>query len=56
MASSSKKAGKANVNASSFFDLKAELAKHEDAFAKSKLVGKGRAEPIVGGAKKDKDK
>ncbi|KAG8747302.1 hypothetical protein FRC10_001481 [Ceratobasidium sp. 414] len=56
MASSSKKGGKASVNASSFFDLKAELAKHEDAFSKSKLAGKGRAEPIVGGAKKDKDK
>ncbi|KAG9099769.1 hypothetical protein FRC06_004868 [Ceratobasidium sp. 370] len=56
MASSSKKGGKASVNASSFFDLKAELAKHEDAFAKSKLAGKGRAEPIVGGVKKDKDK
>ncbi|QRV75163.1 hypothetical protein RhiJN_03178 [Ceratobasidium sp. AG-Ba] len=56
MASGSKKVGKANVNASSFFDLKAELAKHEDAFAKSKLVGKGRVEPIVGGVKKDKDK
>ncbi|KAF8604226.1 hypothetical protein BDV93DRAFT_522674 [Ceratobasidium sp. AG-I] len=50
-ASSSKK-GKANVNAASFFDLKAELSKQEDAFSKSKLLGKGKAEPIVGGAKR----
>ncbi|CAE6473489.1 unnamed protein product [Rhizoctonia solani] len=42
---------KQSVNAASFFDLKAELAKHEDAFAKSKLSGKDRAEPIVGGSK-----
>jgi hypothetical protein len=52
MASSSKKQSKASVNASSFFDLKAELSKHEDAFAKSKRAGKGRAEPIVGGVKR----
>ncbi|KAG8763657.1 hypothetical protein FRC11_014634 [Ceratobasidium sp. 423] len=48
---------KQTVNATSFFDLKAELAKHEDAFAKSKLSGKGKAEPIVGGGQRpDKKK
>ncbi|KDN44194.1 hypothetical protein RSAG8_05667, partial [Rhizoctonia solani AG-8 WAC10335] len=48
---------KQSVNAASFFDLKAELAKHEDAFAKSKLSGKGKTEPIVGGSKRpDKKK
>ncbi|CUA73381.1 Coiled-coil domain-containing protein 174 [Mus musculus] [Rhizoctonia solani] len=47
---------KQSVNAASFFDLKAELAKHEDAFAKSKLSGKGKAEPVVGGSKPDKKK
>ncbi|CAE6425844.1 unnamed protein product [Rhizoctonia solani] len=47
---------KQSVNAASFFDLKAELAKHEDAFAKSKL-SKGKVEPIVGGSKQpDKKK
>lgn len=43
---------KQTVNAGSFFDLKAELAKHEDAFSKSKLAGKGKAEPIIGGTKR----
>ncbi|KAH7341669.1 hypothetical protein B0J17DRAFT_647460 [Rhizoctonia solani] len=48
---------KQTVNAASFFDLKAELAKHEDAFSKSKLSGKGKAEPIVGASKQpDKKK
>ncbi|KAJ1307642.1 hypothetical protein OPQ81_001736 [Rhizoctonia solani] len=48
---------KSSVNAASFFDLKAELAKHEDAFAKSKLSGGGKAELIVGGSKRpDKKK
>ncbi|EUC54578.1 DUF4078 domain protein [Rhizoctonia solani AG-3 Rhs1AP] len=47
---------KQSVNAASFFDLKAELAKHEDAFAKSKLSSKGKVEPIVGGSKRPDQK
>ncbi|KAF8753315.1 hypothetical protein RHS01_07144 [Rhizoctonia solani] len=43
---------KQSVNAASFLDLKAELAKHEDAFTKSKSAGKGKAEPVVGGNKR----
>ncbi|CAE6380129.1 unnamed protein product [Rhizoctonia solani] len=47
---------KQSVNAASFLDLKAELAKHEDAFTKSKLSGKGKAEPVVGGSKRPEKK
>ncbi|KAF8734034.1 hypothetical protein RHS02_07261, partial [Rhizoctonia solani] len=43
---------KQSVNAASFLDLKAELAKHEDAFTKSKSAGKGKAEPVVGSNKR----
>jgi hypothetical protein len=45
------KAKAAGISASSFFDLKAELAKQEDDFAKSKAAGKGGA-MIVGGVKR----
>ncbi|CAE6343454.1 unnamed protein product [Rhizoctonia solani] len=47
---------KQSVNAASFLDLKAELAKHEDAFTKSKLSGKANAEPVVGGSKRPEKK
>lgn len=45
------KAKAAGINASSFFDLKAELAKQEDDFAKNKTAGKSHA-MIVGGVKR----
>lgn len=44
------KAKAAGVNASSFFDLKAELAKHEEEFFKNKAAGKSAA--VVGGVKR----
>ncbi|KAL0954779.1 hypothetical protein HGRIS_003729 [Hohenbuehelia grisea] len=44
------KAKAAGISASSFFDLKAELAKKEDEFSKNKAAGKSRA--IVGGVKR----
>ncbi|KAI0734212.1 hypothetical protein C8Q72DRAFT_454987 [Fomitopsis betulina] len=44
------KAKAAGVSASSFFDLKAELAKQEEDFAKNKAAGKGAA--LVGGVKR----
>lgn len=44
------KAKAAGVSASSFFDLKAELAKQEEEFAKNKAAGKGAA--LVGGVKR----
>ncbi|CAE6422921.1 unnamed protein product [Rhizoctonia solani] len=47
---------KQSVNAASFFDLKAELAKREDAFAKSKLSSKGKVEPVVGGSQRPDQK
>lgn len=47
MASKSKGKG---VSASSFFDLKAELSKQEQEFAKSKAAGKSNY--IVGGVKR----
>ncbi|KAL7279020.1 hypothetical protein ACG7TL_006853 [Trametes sanguinea] len=43
-----------SVSASSFFDLKAELAKKEQEFAKNKAAGKSAA--IVGGVKRDDKK
>ncbi|KAF7970840.1 hypothetical protein HWV62_22796 [Athelia sp. TMB] len=43
------KAKAAGISASSFFDLKAELAKQEEDFAKNKAAGKGRS--ITGGTK-----
>ncbi|OSD06315.1 hypothetical protein PYCCODRAFT_1464274 [Trametes coccinea BRFM310] len=48
------KAKAAGVSASSFFDLKAELAKKEQEFAKNKAAGKSAA--IVGGVKRDDKK
>lgn len=44
------KAKASGISASSFFDLKAELAKKEEDFAKSKAAGKSTA--LVGGIKK----
>lgn len=44
------KAKAAGISASSFFDLKAELSKQEDDFAKSKAAGKSTL--IVGGVKR----
>lgn len=44
------KAKAAGISASSFFDLKAELAKQEEDFTKSKSAGKSST--IVGGVKK----
>ena len=44
------KAKAAGVSASSFFDLKAELAKKEEEFAKNKAAGKSAA--LVGGVKR----
>jgi hypothetical protein len=44
------KARAAGVSASSFFDLKAELAKKEDEFAKTKAAGGSRY--VVGGMKR----
>lgn len=38
------------ISATSFFDLKAELSKHEADFAKAKASGKSTA--IVGGVKR----
>lgn len=38
------------MSASSFLDLKAELAKQEEDFAKNKAAGKGAA--LVGGVKR----
>ena len=38
----------ANVSSSSFFDLRAEIVKHEEEFAKNK----GKAKVIVGGVKR----
>lgn len=38
------------ISATSFFDLKAELSKHEADFAKAKAAGKSTA--IVGGVKR----
>lgn len=46
----SNKAKAAGVSASSFFDLKAELAKHEEEFTKNKAAGKSTA--LVGGVKR----
>ena len=40
----------AGVSASSFFDLKAELAKKEEEFTKSKAAGKSTS--LVGGVKR----
>ncbi|KAI9061043.1 hypothetical protein FKP32DRAFT_1667775 [Trametes sanguinea] len=48
------KAKAAGVSASSFFDLKAELAKKEQEFAKNKAAGKSAA--IEGGVKRDDKK
>ncbi|KAH9902782.1 hypothetical protein C8Q73DRAFT_634712 [Cubamyces lactineus] len=48
------KAKAAGVSASSFFDLKAELAKKEEEFAKTKTSGKETY--IVGGVKRDDKK
>ncbi|CDO72466.1 hypothetical protein BN946_scf184980.g7 [Trametes cinnabarina] len=45
------KAKAAGVSASSFFDLKAELAKKEEEFAKNKAAGKSNL--VVGGVKRD---
>jgi hypothetical protein len=45
------KAKAAGISASSFFDLKAELTKKEDEFAKNKAAGKKNA-MIVGGIKR----
>ena len=45
------KAKAAGISASSFFDLKAELGKQEEVFAKNKAAGKKNA-VIVGGAKR----
>lgn len=45
------KAKAAGISATSFFDLKAELAKQEDEFAKNKAAGKSIA-TIVGGVKR----
>lgn len=45
------KAKAAGISASSFFDLKAELAKQENDFAKNKAAGKSNA-MIVGGIKR----
>ena len=44
------KARAAGVSASSFLDLKAELAKKEEEFSKNKEVGKSAA--LVGGVKR----
>ena len=44
------KANAAGVSASSLFDLKAELAKQEEDFAKRKAAGKGSV--VVGGVKR----
>lgn len=44
------KARAAGVSATSFLDLKAELAKKEDEFARSKASGTSRA--IIGGVKR----
>lgn len=44
------KARAAGVSASSFFDLKAELAKKEEQFAKDKAAGKSTS--VVGGVKR----
>jgi hypothetical protein len=44
------KAKAAGISASSFFDLKAELGKQEDEFAKNKAPGKKNV--IVGGVKR----
>jgi hypothetical protein len=44
------KAKAAGINASSFFDLKAQLAKQEDEFAKKKKAGLGSI--TVGGVKR----
>ena len=45
------KAKAAGISASSFFDLKAELGKQEEVFAKNKAAGKKNA-VIVGGVKR----
>lgn len=44
------KSNAAGVSSSSLFDLKAELAKQEEEFAKRKAAGKGNA--LVGGVKR----
>lgn len=46
----SNKAKAAGVSSSSFFDLKAELAKQEEEFAKNKAASKSTA--LAGGAKR----
>ena len=48
------KARAAGVSASSFFDLKAELAKHEEAFAREKAAAASAAggSALVGGVKR----
>ena len=46
----SNKARAAGVSASSFFDLKAELAKKEEQFAKDKAGGKSAS--LVGGVRR----
>lgn len=46
----SSKAKAAGVSASSFLDLKSELAKHENDFLKNKAAGKEKY--IVGGVKR----
>ncbi|KAL4247217.1 Coiled-coil domain-containing protein 174-like protein [Abortiporus biennis] len=38
------------VSSSSFFDLRAEIAKHEEEFAKNKVAGKGKV--VIGGVKR----
>lgn len=43
----------AGVSSGSFLDLKAEVSKKVDEFEKSKARGNGKAEPIVGGVKRD---
>lgn len=44
------KSKSSGVSTSTFFDLRAEIAKHEEEFAKNKAAGKGRA--IMGGVKR----
>ena len=47
------KARAAGVSASSFFDLKAELAKHEEAFAREKAAAASAGgSALVGGVKR----
>lgn len=45
-----KKAKGSGVSTSTFFDLQAEIAKHEEEFAKNRAAGKGKV--IIGGIKR----